>query len=337
MKIRQEENAFIVILNIIFAIALCLFAWTSTLAATNIPDSENYQTIYYSALAGNSFGIEIGFFYLCKLGNAVGLSYISFRMIYVAAAMAILIAAVIKYKSNALPFFACYLIYPFLLDSIQIRSAMAQSIVIYAATFLMSKNNNKRAIRKNGIIYVVLVLIAASQHIIALLYLSYIVVQIENDKWYKCTIIILAAAELLFLAGRSYMFKIVQGISLIRGQITQYSFGGNNISAVKYLAIYTACVLFAWKYRCEEKGKLISSKKGNRILLANYNVVILTLLNENMNRYFRTAIVLAYCFVFRSTEKKEIVSVFMRTGIIIVALALGWIFIYESGVYKFFY
>lgn len=123
-------------LIIIFIIAISIFG-------KNVADFQNYKRAYTCIEEGRRYlDLGIGWYYLCKIGTIFRLSYIQFKVLITIISYVLI--------NNSIKFFlkgkdeykkliwVFYLVFPLLLDLIQVRYLIAQAIVLYFFRFLIS-------------------------------------------------------------------------------------------------------------------------------------------------------------------------------------------------------
>lgn len=178
---------------------------------TNNPDYLNYKDIYLNNLSG----LEIGYVGLMSLSKKIGLSYEFFHLFLTVLGFGLIYLGLIKYKVNKLAFLAVYFLYPFLLDSIQIRNFLMMALIFLALAIFISEPDIKK---KYGYYYILVVAGVLIQKL-ALVYLLFPVFLIvtqskKNLKIYFRILIILSLISLFpniyisFLEGLFNTFNI---------------------------------------------------------------------------------------------------------------------------------
>ncbi len=139
------------------------------------PDYRSYNLIYANP---NMADEEIGFRYLCKLGNALNISYDVFHFIIVFVALVLFLRGVNKLCKfeKVIPsnfYLASYMLFPMMLDVVLLRSFLSTCIIIYSLQFLYRKKNWQ---------YIIGVLCASSIHVSSMFFLSLLLFNIfENN------------------------------------------------------------------------------------------------------------------------------------------------------------
>lgn len=221
-----------------FEIIVILFLGAITYFGNNVADFENYQQAYNYILAGNSYlDLGIGWFWLCKIGSILGLSYLEFKTILIVIST-LIINKTIKYFARddkyTTFFWAVYLIFPALLDCIQIRFFVAETIVLYSLRFLIS--DKKRDIFK----YIIFVLIASTIHSSMLIYLIFLIYKVLG-KYENKYIIIISIVMLMFFAFKEQVIKICS--IFINAERIQRYFYSTDILGIKGLISYIFTIL----------------------------------------------------------------------------------------------
>ncbi len=105
-----------------------------------LPDMKNY-TDFYNAVGqgnGNSF-LGYGWLWLCQLANLLHLNYLTFKTILYFISLLFLVKGIGYFSQNKARPMMIYLLFPGLLDLIQIRFLFATSIVVIGIGILFTK------------------------------------------------------------------------------------------------------------------------------------------------------------------------------------------------------
>ena len=164
-------------------------------------DDLMYQNLYAGNLVNK---VEIGFTFLCDFfHNKLNIPFRLFLGIYGAIGLALVGATIYKYSNNKSFATACYFIFPFIFDAIQIRNFMAMSILIFAFRFLIRNN------RFDWLKYLMINVIAISIHsfsIIGLLFLTFN--WISKRKLFAITLIA-TIIEYVVLKNKTILINIL--------------------------------------------------------------------------------------------------------------------------------
>lgn len=172
-------------------IMIFLLLWVLIGLSVANPDYWNYKVVYDN-INDETFlnskdvvGLanESGFRLLYKIFYNLGFNYQMFLVIYSFAGLFLISKAIWKYSYNPNVIMIFYLIFPFTMDYVQIRTFMATAIVAYASKFLVS--DEKKSIPK----FVISVLLACTIHVSAIFYLMLILIRFLNLRqcyWFCC-------------------------------------------------------------------------------------------------------------------------------------------------------
>jgi len=138
------------------------------------PDYREYEYRYVMLL--NDSHIGIGYYFLEMLHKKLGCSFQLFRAMQGCIGLVLLTKTVKYYTNKPLVPFALFLFYPFLLDVVQVGNFLGYTIVLFSIRFLDEE------FPKGAIKYSIGVLIASQFHILAIMYLLFLLVYIKKTK-----------------------------------------------------------------------------------------------------------------------------------------------------------
>jgi hypothetical protein len=148
---------------------------------------------------------EFGFTFFVFLCTKIGMSYKIFRTLIAITGLLLIQKTAIEYSKKYSLVFILYFIYPFMLDTIQIRNFLAASIVIYSFSFLAE--NTKKGDRK----YFIGILIAFSIHYMAIFFLPFLFIK-KNSVNYLATIALHLVPILCILTSTPVIPNFVRSI-----------------------------------------------------------------------------------------------------------------------------
>ncbi len=187
----------------------------------------------------------------------------------------------------------CYICYPFFLDLVQIRHFMAMAIFVFACRYLFHYN------KTNLIKYCLLIFLAATQHIIALAFLFFIIVYIQNSKTILYTSLLL---EVAVFSGLRFIYNslFIQNILELRNK--DYSAGLSFGQSIMYPLFYIiliifCCVLF---YVNSKKVNPNVSSVNNamfKICISSIVFIPFILIDFQYTRLIRGCILIVYMYI----------------------------------------
>lgn len=316
----------------LFALILVITLIVIACNTLDIPDIEGYKMFY----SGMNTGIEPGYVFLENLGIRFGLSFETFRSIFIVGSYLVLWIAVDRLKLNKNIVFALYSVYPFTYDVIQLRNLLALSLVVLGISFLYTKDKG------NKVKYVICIALATLFHSLMLIYLVLLVSgkQLIDSRLKK---------QLLGLAvALMFVFSILMSRSFaIQSIIGSYFYSFNSVKADAYLRIgmrYGFIVFWFMEifyvlvaYINKKNSSSVEDEIAERKELSFWIMITVTvlgcplcILNSNFYRIFRNISVLNYGQLqYSVTSKKNYLSIL---GIVLFVLGFALNAIYELNI-----
>lgn len=219
--------------------------------ASNCPDYMNYESMYYNAVnfswqyfwdpsVAYSMGYcrDFGYSITNYIGNELGLTYQDYKFVSSLIFLMTLFIYTWRIIKNKLIIFLClYIVYPYLMDVIQVRNFMFVVFLFMGIYYLTYAKKNRR------LKFIALMMIAATFHTIALLYLPFVFFENCIKKWTRFILYILILIGLLmpFYADwikTNWMFAwmLLSGTDTSLAHYAQYVMNTND--GLAYLARY---------------------------------------------------------------------------------------------------
>ncbi|WP_176706032.1 EpsG family protein [Paenibacillus hemerocallicola] len=327
-----------VVFGVLFIFMWILFGWN-----TGNADYFGYEQTYYSLESYNGFNVyfaeyEIGYRFVYKLAHAFGMNYNTFLIVYSLIGLMLISNTILKYSAKPSYVMALYLIYPFLMDIVQIRNFMSMAIIIFAARYLFSS-------RKGDLFrYVLFVLLAASFQVVGLFYLILLLAKVRARiklvKWISLITIFLVLFLILLMSGIA--IPILGGMAYL-GTKTSIT---TQIGYLFYFIIGFLLVRFSYKKvrtleDSSSSGKHVVdySKMNMANIILNINIIILCVyplvfFSTEFMRLYRNILLLNYILfshiVVSGFASRLNMTVFKITTIIFVVLS-EWLFAYYAS------
>lgn len=228
----------------VFCFLVVAFLWAFFAFNTENADRPNYVNLYeLNAAGGIDRGIEPGYQMLSKACALIGLSYNGFQMVLSTLSLGMLFFFAAENAENPAFVMILYGIFPFVLDTIQVRNTLAMCFVTYALKHLDRYVTDHR--RSEILKFIVLVLLGASFHIIALVYLIYLILAFP-PKWLR---IFMTAGFAIELACIPLGFRIMVLASRFFPKMLKYvevGFGGTKLYTKVLFAMLLAVIFIAF-------------------------------------------------------------------------------------------
>lgn len=207
---------------------------------TDVADFAAYQTVYKYIQAGNVYlDTGWGWYYICLFFGKLGLSYAAVKTIlFFISALLIkyTIDSYVKNKYSKAMIWSLFLIFPALLDGIQIRFFVAEGIVLFAMPWLTTERKTDR------IKYAVLVLMAMSVHSSAAFYLLFLFAPLTKYVKREILAITIFASGILYLGKQSILRFAARFINANR--IERYFMSSDGVGLFGVIAYTTTIVVF---------------------------------------------------------------------------------------------
>lgn len=164
--------------NILQYVVLCFIAFMMGRGAIT-HDNLNYQILYsYAEFMDLKDTYEPGYLFLSKIGIYFDLDYIQYRTLIVFLSLLLMNRLVKKIaKRNSFYFYFLFCFMSIFIESEQLRSFIAFSIVAYGLSFFLFSQK-----KIPTIIYIICVILASTVHISSLAYLILLLVKFKNRK-----------------------------------------------------------------------------------------------------------------------------------------------------------
>ena len=301
LKIKKVKwYEYLVLLFIVFIV----------INGNNVADFENYKAAYDYISTGAIYkDLGNGWFFLCKMGAILGLSYMEFKVVIIVISF-LLINNSIKYFINDNKYekliWAFYFIFPLLLDCIQVRFLFAEAIVIYAFRFLM---NNKKS---GTIIYIIFCIISALIHSSTAFYLIFAIYKFLG-RYESRYIITTLLFSFIFVFSKDYIVKI-SSMFINENRINRYFYSNDTLGIKGFLTYGIIIMLFYYiaKVMLSEAKKNKINEKDIAFYEFNLKInIIMTVLialsvfDPNFFRLQRIAWIFLYIGIAKLLKKKK--------------------------------
>lgn len=265
---------------------LVLFvAFVSAVFCYDNADYYSYTLIYdYYTPRGLSDGqlVDFGFVVLCKLFYNLGCSYETFRGIYISIACVIMYKSIQYFTDNSKLPIMLYLVFPFALDIVQMRYMFALSIVIYSLRFLKEGKISK---------YIIGVIIASTQQLVAIFYLLLIITVIEDKKAVKILKIAFPLELMFFFVFSSFLNSFILGNFSHYNSYLSYGQYSRGLALLYIVMAGVLIYLTQAQHYHKEKSNIDFAKS---VVLISLLFVPFIFINENFTRLYRGMIPFVY-------------------------------------------
>ena len=282
--------------------ALLLFLIIVAITDNDNPDYYNYQVVYNTSTS-TILDTDIGYSFVMNCARKVGWSFETFHAVIYTFFYILLWISLVKLKLNKNIAIGLYALFPFAYDAIQIRFFCATCIMLYSLSFLMDK-------KTGGIIkYLIGIIVAATFHSLAIFYILFLFVRIEDSNKNRQTILRIAFAASciammvsLFSDSFRNIFVYIFSLSTSSRKFNYYNQGVNwrnvFILAVQELMFFYASKInkdIAFSYDNQDKTRY----REISTLLYGCNLAVcctlpLLMVSQNFHRIYRNIYILNY-------------------------------------------
>lgn len=305
-------------------LSLCIFGLLVLMiyVRTGVPDFDNYAEAYRVVGLGKLYrSLGWGWYALMLAGNALGISFRLFKTLICAFSFGLMawnLSRFVPEPKERLFAWGLYLIFPALLDCVQMRYLLAESLILTAVSYL------QRFSWKNLCGFLLFVTLAWSVHATAPLFYGLAVVWLlnRNEKagtWLLTIAVVLEAAFIPFIPKLALLLPASRRIVVYLQQGTPMGGLGLLITAVLQTGLYWMCRKMDRNWCGSEKtGRFL--KLCMYLTLAGFVIVPLCRVDANFVRLLRYEWILCYAaaaaWLNHPLDQKEELRPF--------GLPLGW-------------
>lgn len=329
-----------VYIYILFMIFLWLLLWNSLSG----PDRNNYM-FHYRMITGlnKEVHFEIGMQIIMLFCKKIGFSFQTFLAVYSGIAYILITKTVLKYSENPALVASFYFLFPFLLDSEQLRSLMGMAIMVYGITFLIEGS------KKGYIKYGISCLVATLFHASCFVYFLFFFVFLDEKTIKKIVIMVIFFILLLLGNGRTIFTKIFPFLPI--NKVLAYFYSENSNSKMIYSVLFFLLAFLLFNYTIDQ---ILKNKESNIVLVRYYKCIRkinlfclsylpLVAINDNFMRLPRSVFILNYIIIsnylgIRIKKKKQLLILLFAIALLGVRLFVYFIGAgFESFIIPYFY
>ncbi len=259
------------------------------------------------------------------LCNKLHISFNLFRVLVFLICISLIITTIRKMTNRINLVLSLYMIFPFVMDCIQIRNYIGSAIVIYSMQFLFYTSD--KAVRKNNIYrYVLGILIASMFHYVTILYSMFLLVLFPS--WFKKVFPIGVCCSVAFTLCKYF-------------DRTRYnnplSYFHTNVSLITFVflsGLSIGMMLIVYYYMKKNRDEIIEDDFKNRLFrffLMSLIFVPITVFHFDLFRFIRNILLIYsaaagyYLTKIRTVHNKRnvlVLSEIVITSFFIVAYAM---------------
>lgn len=340
-KTNNFKNMYSKTINNVMFVTLFISAIVIITGCTDHADYTVYKNIYEGYQNRYQYGIttlrgyfEVGYEFFMLVCISLGIGFQGFFAIYGAIGLLLVANFIYRYTERPAVVFSLYLLFPFILDVIQIRNLMAYSIVLFSFRYLQVFS------KKNLFRFLLCILLASTQHSSALIYVVFVIVYIKSmHRVAVISAIFTICAGIVALIGADRLFLwIIPYIPKLQYYI-EYKITLLNAAKVIITGMFSTAIVIGitlLKRKRTRHTVTIKDKQqySDMLLKAGYVGMVLvgiSLFASSFDRFQRNMLIVYYCIFANWAGEKEsgFDALKQRRG------CDGWQFICGSLIYGF--
>jgi len=314
----------------IMIVFLTMLALVIFVGNTDNADFANLENRY---LYGDwdDYSQNPGFYLVARILRGFGFSYFWFHAIEAVIGIMLLARFLKRYSNNPAITFFLYMIYPFLLDIVQIDNFLSYVIVLNGFKFLEAEDKMKT------IKYILIIFLASLFHGMALIYLIFLLVKVKKVKNILLTVIFICG--LLYVNIQTlpniiaYLPFFSKYSNQLRFYLTYKSEFQNGAFLYVILSSFMAFIAIIF-YRRSLKCKIISEHEFFllKLIIISICFSFFIIIHGEFVRLIRNMWIIYYCYF--CIKKSFLITIFKKTIIVLFAVLL---FLHELRPGTFYY
>lgn len=296
---------------------------------TSIADRTSYYSMYARIGRGSFVAerVEIGFRYLVKWGNAIGLEKEAFFFIIFIITLTLLYISFSRYVKRSNIIFLFYLLFPFGIDAAQIRTMLSNAMIIYAVWYLREFSI------KNMVRYLFIIILATLIHNSALFFVVLCVCYLVKDRWQFFLYNIIAVVICYIILSRSMLMDLASKFII---NSAGFSYISETTGSLRFYGYVLCCLVLIIFYEYCRRSSKIQNIEQRKYFDMMYYINIMSIwsslfvyFNNNFTRLIRIFAILNYILLqmFLENERTYIRVKFSRgmfylAGILFCAILL---------------
>ena len=320
--------------KLIISCVLVLFAWILAGLNTWNPDYDLYKLSYdnmsWEKIADTR---AIGYSFVIFIFKSLGFSFQGYMALVCFLVLLSIYKSIKQYTDNCNLAFFAYLIYPFLIDPIQIKQWVASAIVLYSLRYLTETTN------KNIIRFVICVLLATLIHSSCVYYAVFILIFLIKSPFALLVTSFVASIGMLSLASIlidkiRYLDFFVQWT---KGQLDNYLLSANEVASKTYLflliGLTIGVMLYIKEYGFTRGQKVVNNQiREYSDILTKVSLLCIPslgfmIVHQEFYRLFRGMFFVYYAMFF---YKRNALSRSFKILFIIAGIAIALFMFYKE-------
>ena len=339
---------FAIILGLVFKKSKICSAYMLTvmvfLAAlrTQSADLENYQVEYLYGYSSRYFGFD----FFTGVFRTIGFSFEQYMIAFYIITYMLLFVAIRLLTQNVNFTLACYMIYSYGIDAIQMKTCISNVFVLLSFSIVLRCFEDKKKITKKSLMLLsaLLMLFGVSLHLSAVYYIvcmvTYLIFYNRPNMSIKAIAIVICLLLIINGGILPWILNVFSNLGIIGGMDYFAKFTAKQTSLGFFIPIINIIIImfaFYFKKRGDSSfpngtGFAISYNTMYPCILSMWTIVPIMMINLQYYRLFHPFYLLIYIFF---SEKFFVAkcNIYALLSKILFFVLISFVFIYELPVY----
>lgn len=265
------KSIYVGVIDILGLVWIC---YTTPFLIDNIGYAENYSLVSRNKYLAQQI-TSFGWVKLSEVGLNLDLDYQQFKSIILILSLILILISIRRFVgTNYGLFFALYLIYPALVDIVQIRYFLAMSIIILGLSFLQ---HNKI---RSYIVYLICLILAILIHNSCIIYVMFLALPFLNNKHIRGIIIrSIIILDILLIIFQNQLTPLFRSFATEKQQAYFVSMTLPNMLLFSLIIIMIAFISIQLQNMVKNEDNLITIDDKRKIaFLSDVNIMMLLII-----------------------------------------------------------
>lgn len=283
-----------------------------------------------------------GYTSFIKIFKNLGFDFSEYNCFFYLIAFGLLVIAIRLLTNNINAVLACYMIYPYALDTIQMKSCMADALVLISVSIIVNVKSNDNLKHRNFLCFISLIslMLAISMHFSVVFYflafIIYFIGRKQENLWVK--LVIISSFIIIFLESGALkiLIQLANQVGLLSevDYLMIWTIRSMKLGYLLYVMII-CLMFFSISYN---KRELIQTQKQREIYIFIVTVILVApfvYLNGEFSRLLRIYLILIYSIFsnqksLRNISKERIANGFTCIASVLMLLYLEVLSNYDN-------
>ena len=277
----------------VFALIL-LYAFTIYSFNSSNPDLVNYQNQYIGNFFGFNEPVYIGLVYLSQ---TLGLNFWVFRAAIAAIGLCLIGKTIYDYSPYPNINMFLFVLYPLIIDVVQIRFFLAYSIIVYSIRFILNYRDKRKI--SDIVKFFIALFLATGTHYSAVMYIILVVLMLNVEKRKTLVYVIVPITIILIFTNLPSVAGIASSF-LVQRKVNRWILGEKNTTALNILRILVTrlSILFVLSlFVIMRRKRTIIPESSTKVSFRRKDISMNKYLSQNRLLFLATLYTELFCFL----------------------------------------